>query len=104
MIGGIETQPVTLARRLDSKCYQVTMDCLRREGPLLERLQSTLVQIVEVDLGGGVDSHGRPAVDSKIGAVSAKAALRLTGCGYGQTLPRVAKSLSGFAAEAPLPT
>lgn len=56
MIGGTETQAVELARRLDPKSYQVTIGCLRREGPLLERLEGTPVEIVEVDMGGGVDS------------------------------------------------
>ena len=56
MIGGTETQAVELARRLDPKRYQVTIGCLRREGPLLERLKDTPVEIMEVDLGGGIDS------------------------------------------------
>jgi glycosyltransferase involved in cell wall biosynthesis len=56
MIGGTETQAVELARRLDPKRYQVTIGCLRREGPLLERLKSTPVKIKEVDMGGGIDS------------------------------------------------
>lgn len=56
MIGGTETQAVELARRLDPKRYQVTIGCLRREGPLLERLKGTPVEIMEVDLGGGIDS------------------------------------------------
>jgi hypothetical protein len=56
MIGGTETQAVELAQRLDAKRYQVTIGCLRREGPLLERLKGTSVKIAEVDLGGGIDS------------------------------------------------
>ena len=56
MIGGTETQAVELARRLDPQRYQVTIGCLRREGPLLERLKGTSVHIMEVDLGGGIDS------------------------------------------------
>lgn len=56
MIGGTETQAVELARRLDPKRYQVTIGCLRREGPLLERLKGTPVEIMEVDMGGGIDS------------------------------------------------
>ncbi len=36
--------------------YQVTIGCLRREGPLLERLKNTPVEIMEVNLGGGIDS------------------------------------------------
>ena len=34
MIGGTETQAVELARRLDPARYQVTVGCLRKEGPL----------------------------------------------------------------------
>lgn len=56
MIGGTETQAVELARRLDPNRYQVTIGCLRREGPLLERLKGTPAEIMEVDLGGGIDS------------------------------------------------
>ena len=56
MIGGTETQAVELARRLDPSRYQVTIGCLRREGPLLERLKNTPVEITEVNLGGGIDS------------------------------------------------
>jgi glycosyltransferase involved in cell wall biosynthesis len=56
MIGGTETQAVELARRLDPSRYQVTIGCLRREGPLLERLKNTSVEIMEVNLGGGIDS------------------------------------------------
>jgi len=56
MIGGTETQAVELARRLDPRKYQVIVGCLRREGPLLERLNGTPVEIVEVNLGGGIDS------------------------------------------------
>src|SRR6266851_3129958 len=56
MIGGTETQAVELARRLDPKRYQVTIGCLRREGPLLNRLKGTPVEIMEVDMGGGIDS------------------------------------------------
>ncbi len=56
MIGGTETQAVELARRLDPKRYQLTIGCLRREGPLLERLKDTPVEIMEVNLGGGLDS------------------------------------------------
>jgi L-malate glycosyltransferase len=56
MIGGTETQAVELARRLDPQRYQVTIGCLRREGPLLERLKGAPVEIVEVKMGGGMDS------------------------------------------------
>jgi glycosyltransferase involved in cell wall biosynthesis len=56
MIGGTETQAVELARRLDPARYHVTIGCLRREGPLLDRLKDTPVEIMEVNLGGGIDS------------------------------------------------
>jgi glycosyltransferase involved in cell wall biosynthesis len=56
MIGGTETQAVELARRLDPTRYHVTIGCLRREGPLLERLAGTNLPIVHVDVGGGIDS------------------------------------------------
>jgi glycosyltransferase involved in cell wall biosynthesis len=56
MIGGTETQAVELARRLDPKRYRVTVGCLRREGPLLDRLKGTPVEIMEINLGGGIDS------------------------------------------------
>jgi glycosyltransferase involved in cell wall biosynthesis len=56
MIGGTETQAVELARRLDPARYRVTVGCLRQEGPLLQRLASTNLPIVHVDVGGGIDS------------------------------------------------
>lgn len=56
MIGGTETQAVELARRLDPSRYQVAIGCLRREGPLLERLKNTPIEIIEINLGGGIDS------------------------------------------------
>src|SRR5947209_8454483 len=56
MLGGTETQAVELARRLDPSRYQVTIGCLRREGPLLDRLKGSSVQVVEVGMGNGIDS------------------------------------------------
>jgi glycosyltransferase involved in cell wall biosynthesis len=56
MIGGTETQAVELARRLDPACYQVTVGCLRKEGPLLSRLDRTRVRVVEFSMGKGIDS------------------------------------------------
>jgi len=55
-IGGTETQAVELARRMDPGKYQVTLACLRKEGPLLERLKGTAVEIVEFHPKGGFDS------------------------------------------------
>lgn len=56
MIGGTETQAVELALRLDPAKYEVTVGCLRKEGPLLEKLTGSPLRIVEVDLGKGIDS------------------------------------------------
>jgi glycosyltransferase involved in cell wall biosynthesis len=56
MLGGTETQAVELARRLDPSRYQVTLGCLRSEGPLLDRLKESLVKVVEVGMGRGIDS------------------------------------------------
>jgi L-malate glycosyltransferase len=56
MIGGTETQAVELARRLDPVRYQVTVGCLRKEGPLLSRLDGTGVRVVEFSMGKGIDS------------------------------------------------
>jgi L-malate glycosyltransferase len=56
LLGGTETQAVELARRLHPARYQVTLGCLRKEGPLLDRLSDTQIQVEHVDLGGGIDS------------------------------------------------
>src|SRR6266576_6115061 len=56
MIGGTETQAVELARRLDPDRYHVTVGCLRKEGPLLSRLDGTQVRVVEFSMGKGIDS------------------------------------------------
>ena len=56
MIGGTETQAVELARRLDPARYQVTIGCLRKEGPLLSRLEGSAVQVIEFSLGKGIDT------------------------------------------------
>jgi L-malate glycosyltransferase len=56
MIGGTETQAVELARRLDPGHYQVTIGCLRKEGPLLSRLDGSQVRVIEFSLGKGIDS------------------------------------------------
>ena len=56
MIGGTETQAVELARRLDPARYQVIVGCLRKEGPLLSRLDGTQVRVVEFSLCKGIDS------------------------------------------------
>ena len=56
MIGGTETQAVELARRLDPARYQVTIGCLRKEGPLLSRLEGSQVRVIEFSLGKGIDT------------------------------------------------
>jgi len=56
MLGGTETQAVELARRLDPARYEVTVGCLRREGPLLDRVAARGLPIVHVDIGRGIDS------------------------------------------------
>jgi L-malate glycosyltransferase len=56
MIGGTETQAVELARRLDSQRYEVTIGCLRKEGPLLSRLEGSNVHVNEFSLGKGIDT------------------------------------------------
>ena len=56
LLGGTETQAVELARRLDPARYQVTVGCLRKEGPLLERVSGTAVEVIHVALGPGIDS------------------------------------------------
>jgi L-malate glycosyltransferase len=56
MIGGTETQAVELARRLDPARYEVTVGCLRKEGPLHSRLDGSQVRVQEFAMGGGIDS------------------------------------------------
>lgn len=55
-IGGTETQAVELARRMDPRKYEVTLACLRKEGPLLEKLNGSTVNVVEFHPKGGIDS------------------------------------------------
>src|SRR5437016_3930993 len=55
-LGGTEKQAAELARGLDPARYQVTLGCLRARGPLLGRLQSSAVEVVEFYPQGGVDS------------------------------------------------
>jgi glycosyltransferase involved in cell wall biosynthesis len=57
-VGGTETQAVELARRLDPSKYEVTLGCLRAQGPLLERLQGSAVSVMEFHPKGGIDSVG----------------------------------------------
>lgn len=55
-IGGTETQAVELARRMDPAKYDITLACLLKDGPLLERLDGSSVNIVEFHPKGGIDS------------------------------------------------
>jgi L-malate glycosyltransferase len=55
-VGGTETQAVELARRMDPAKYDITLACLRKEGPLLEKLNGSTVNVVEFHPKGGIDS------------------------------------------------
>ena len=55
-VGGTESQAVELARRIPAAGYDVTLGCLRAQGPLLERLQGTAVVLREFHPTGGVDT------------------------------------------------
>jgi L-malate glycosyltransferase len=55
-VGGTETQAVELARRIPAAGYQVTLGCLRAQGPLLQRLADTPVILREFHPNGGIDS------------------------------------------------
>ena len=55
-VGGTETQAVELALRLPASEYEITMGCLRAEGPLLEKLKGSAVNVREFHPAGGLDS------------------------------------------------
>ena len=55
-VGGTETQAVELALRMPVSGYDVTLGCLRAQGPLLERLQNSPVVVREFHPAGGLDS------------------------------------------------
>src|SRR3954453_23826477 len=57
-VGGTETQAVELALRLDPALYDITLGCLKREGPLLERLNGSAIEVLEFHPNGGFDSPG----------------------------------------------
>src|ERR1700758_738768 len=57
-MGGTEMQAVELARRMDSKRYEVTLGCLRAQGPLLDGLRETNLRVEEFYPSGGADSLG----------------------------------------------
>ena len=55
-VGGTESQAVELARRLPATGYKVTVGCLKREGPLEDRLRGTGIAIREFRSQSGIDS------------------------------------------------
>lgn len=55
-IGGTETQAVELATRLPVDQYDITLGCLRLQGPLLARLRGSHVRVEEFHPQGGIDS------------------------------------------------
>ena len=57
-VGGTETQAVELALRLDPAAYEITLGCLKQEGPLLARLNGSAVKVLEFHPRGGFDSPG----------------------------------------------
>lgn len=57
-IGGTEKQAVELALRMARIGHRITLGCLRREGPLLERVDGSEVTVREFHPTGGIDSVG----------------------------------------------
>jgi L-malate glycosyltransferase len=55
-VGGTEVQAVELALRISMAGYQVTLGCLRAQGPLLDRLKGTTIAVREFHPRGGIDS------------------------------------------------
>ena len=55
-VGGTETQAVELALRIPMAGYDVTLGCLRAEGPLLERLYGISIAVREFHPRGGIDT------------------------------------------------
>jgi L-malate glycosyltransferase len=55
-VGGTETQAVELALRLPASEYDVTMGCLRVQGPLLEKLKGRGIAVREFHPAGGLDT------------------------------------------------
>ncbi len=54
-IGGTETQAVELALRLPASEYEITMGCLRAQGPLLDRVKGSM-RVEEFHPKGGMDT------------------------------------------------
>ena len=57
-VGGTETQAVELALRMADAQHAITIGCLHAQGPLLERLKDSPVQVREFHPCGGLDSPG----------------------------------------------
>jgi len=57
-VGGTEVQAVELATRMAARGHRVTLGCLKAQGPLLERLQGSGVNVEEFYPCGGIDSAG----------------------------------------------
>ncbi len=57
-VGGTETQAVELAARIPAAGYDVTLGCLRLQGPLQQRLKETEVALREFHPTGGLDTPG----------------------------------------------
>jgi L-malate glycosyltransferase len=55
-VGGTETQAVELALRMASPQYQITIGCLNAQGPLLEKLKHSPIEVREFHPRGGLDS------------------------------------------------
>ncbi len=55
-VGGTETQAVELALRMPLSEYQVTLGCLRAQGPLVDKLKGSAVKVLEFHPKGGLDS------------------------------------------------
>lgn len=55
-VGGTESQAVELALRIPAAGYDVTLGCLRAQGPLAERLRGTAVAVREFHPTGGLDT------------------------------------------------
>ena len=55
-VGGTETQAVELALRMDKARYEVTLGCMQKEGPLLQKLSGSGIEVIEFRPRGGFDT------------------------------------------------
>ncbi len=79
-VGGTETQAVELALRMAARGHEVTLGCLRMNGPLLEKLKGSPVRVKEFHPKGGPrHAHGTLPV-RKTGMVSSQRKIR--GCAH----------------------